>query len=131
MVTIEEICTRWCGAVESKKLMALLPLLEHGYPAALEQSKDTPLEQVNFSALIEYALGWPTGGGWSLRAVEWLECGFPMTPAISELLISNSRNSKKCSQNERHRSQRLVSEFIKSRQRETSGITDGTIYQKD
>ena len=111
MITIEEIYTRWSGAVESKKLMALLPLLEYGYHAVLEQSKDTPLDQADFSALIEYALGWPVGGSWSLLAIEWLECGFPMNQEISESLLSNSGNKKKFSQNERHRSQKLVSKF--------------------
>lgn len=116
MITVEEICTRWSGAVESKKLMALLPLLEYGYPIALEHSKDTPLEQANFSALIEYALNWPIGGGWSLLAIEWLECGFPMNSEISESLLLNSNNKKKFSQNERHRSQKLVSKFNKASQ---------------
>ena len=114
MVEIEELYRRWNDASESQKLMSLLPLLEYGYPRGLELLRDhTPLSQSTSEELIEYALSWPTGGGWSLLAIEWLESGFPVSKSIAELLLANSQNKSRYSQNERHRAQKLVSMFKK------------------
>ncbi|HPQ86591.1 MAG TPA: hypothetical protein PK055_02915 [Gammaproteobacteria bacterium] len=115
MIEIEELHNRWSNAEESRKLMALLPLLEHGYPNGSELLiNNTSLEQANLESLIEYALNWPTSGGWSLLAIEWLENGFPINAAMAESLLANSKD-KKYSQNERHRAQKLVSKFNKSK----------------
>ena len=114
MVEIEELYNRWSNAEESRKLMALLPLLEYGYPNGSELLNDnTSFEQANLDSLIEYALNWPASGGWSLLAIEWLENGFPINTAIADSLLANSED-KKYSQSERHRAQKLVSEFNKS-----------------
>lgn len=124
MIEIEELYKRWNDASESKKLMSLLPLLEYGYPkGAVLLQNNTSLNQSSLEALIEYALNWPTGGGWSLLAIEWLEHEFPMNESISDFLLSNSKNKKKYSQNERHRAQKLVSKFNKARQNRPAGWT--------
>lgn len=117
MIEIEELYRRWNNANESKKYMVLLPLLEYGYPkGALLLYNKTILGQAQLEKLISYALNWPTGGGWSMLAIEWLENGFPMNEEMSEILFLNSQNKKKYSQNERHRAQKLVSKFNKVKQ---------------
>jgi hypothetical protein len=116
MVEIEELYNRWSNAEESRKLMSLLPLLEYGYPEGSDLLlNNTTLGQNNLVALIEYALNWPTSGGWSLLAIEWLENGFPMNTEIAESLLANSKD-KKYSQNERHRAQKMASKFNKCKQ---------------
>ena len=117
MIKIEELYRRWNDANECKKYMVLLPLLEYRYPKGAEfLYNKTILGHIQLEKLIEYALDWPTGGGWSMLAVEWLENGFPMNEKISETLLLNSQNKKKYSQNERHRAQKMVSIFNKAKQ---------------
>lgn len=115
MIEIEELYKRWNDASESKRFISLLPLLEYGYAkgAALLQD-NTPLDQSTMEALIEYALSWPVGGGWSLLAIEWLENGFPMNESIADLLLFNSKDKTRYSQDERHRAQKLLSMFSNS-----------------
>jgi hypothetical protein len=112
MIEIEELYRRWNNGNESQKYMVLLPLLEYGYPkGALLLYNKIILGQAQLEKLIEYALNWPTGGGWSILAIEWLENGFPMNEEMSEILLLNSQNKKKYSQNERHRAQKVISKF--------------------
>lgn len=122
MIEIEELYNRWSNAEESRKLMALLPLLEYGYLNGSELlNNNASLETVNLDSLIEYALNWPTSGGWSLLAIEWLENGFPISAAMADSLMANSKD-KKYSQNERHRAQKLVSKFNKSKHADAAGV---------
>lgn len=117
MIEVEELYNRWSDAEEGRKLMALLPRLEYGHPTGSELLKKyTSFDQSNLASLIEYALKWPTGGGWSLLAIEWLENGFPINSAMADALLENSKIKKKYSQNERHRAQKLVSKYNKSKQ---------------
>ena len=117
MIEIEELYRRWNNANESQKYMVLLPLLEYGYPkGALLLYNKTILGQAQLEKLIEYSLNWVSGGSWSLLAIEWIEHGFPMNEKMSEILLLNSKNKKKHSQNERHRAQKLVSKFNKTKQ---------------
>lgn len=119
MIEIEELHDRWSNAEESRKLMSLLPLLEYSYPNGSELLvKKNFLEQANLESLIKYALNWPTSGGWSLLAIEWLENGFPINSALARSLLAYSKN-KKYSQNERQRAQKLVSKFNKSKHSDT------------
>ena len=117
LIEIAELYHRWSTAPEEKKKMSLLPLLEYGYPRGAELIRShghLPADELVH--LIEFALQWPTGGGWSLLAVEWMEKGFPLNDRICELLLKNSQNKQKYKQNERHRVFRLAKRWLRTKQ---------------
>ena len=100
LIPIEELDSRW---KQSKKLIALLPLLEYPYPEVLlEIESSDSIYQDTLADMMEYSLNFPTRH-WALSAVKWIESGFTINIAIYSKLVAISKD-KSDTQELRHKS---------------------------